>query len=255
MPSVNNNIPAPSGPILNATEIGDATDVYNRLIGQLPPWFGTLHPVLNVVLQAYIYTGVFNYSQLVYDNQQMRLQTATGDNLDLISQDYFENGLPRRTGEDDDSFRSRISANLLQERATRNGMESALYKLTGFYPIIFEPFNFYDCGAYNVIYPYVSLAYADPNTPGTGTGSYGSGSYPYQCFITVFVSQYQGMASYSGYDDYYFGYDAAGGLARGWYGGQSLERTIISDYDIYQTINLTKDCGTVCWVMIERTAV
>lgn len=246
MPRLENNMPPPSGTLLGgAPSIGSEQDVYNRLVAQLVNWFGTDHEVLDIVLKAYSTTGAFNYTQLAYDNLQMRLQTATEDNLDLISVDYFGNGLPRRTDENDDSFRNRISANLLQERATRRGMDNALYILTGFRPILFEPWRPIDCGGYNVANV--------PQTIGYGThGSYGSGSYAYQAFIDVFVSAYQGMASRSGYNSTYFGYNAVGAPAIGWYGGESSETTVVTDEDIYQTINLTKLEGTICWVAIHR---
>jgi len=247
MHSTMNNLPPPGGLLSsNIASVGSKEDVYNRLVTQLVDWFGTDHAVLDAVLQAYVTTGVLNYSQLVYDNLQMRLQTATEDNLDLIAEDYFGlNGLPRRPGESDDSYRNRISANLLQERATRRGMDNALYILTGYHPIIFEPWRPLDCGGYNVD--------NSPYTIGYGThGAYGSGSYAYQCFINVFVSAYQGMASRSGYNSYYFGYNATGSPAIGWYGGSYLDSTVVSDQDIYQTINLTKVEGTICWVAIHR---
>lgn len=229
--------------------VGSHQDIYNRLVyEQLPSWFGTDHAVLDTILEGLINTGMFNYQQYLYVVAQQRLQTATEDNLDLISKDYLGDELPRRAGEDDTSYRNRISATLLQEKATRFGMDNALYILTGFHPVIFEPWNPQDCGGYNV---------ADfPQTIGYSThGSYGSGSYAYQCFIDVYVSPFQGMGSYSGYNDYFGGYNAAGDTAQLWYGGASEQTTIISDADIYKVINLTKVEGTVCWVSIHRNAV
>lgn len=232
--------------------VGDDQDIYNRLITQLPPWFGSSHPVLDVILSAYVDTTSFAYnSQLQYVSPQMRIQTAYSDNLDLISQDYFGGALPRRQDENDDSFRQRILATLLQEKATRHGMDNALFILTGFHPILFEPWYPPDNGGYNVP---SSLAYADSDVPGTGFGSYGSGSYPYQAFVDVFVSQYQGMGAYSGFNDLYGGYNAYGEPAQFWYGGESLLSTINSDRDIYQTINLTKVYGTLIWVAIHRVS-
>src|SRR5882762_2326312 len=92
--------------------VGSSEDVYARLIEQLAPWFGSAHPVLDTILQGYISAGVFNYQQLAYINLQMRLQTATDNNLNLISKDYLGNTLPRRSAESDDSFRNRISATI-----------------------------------------------------------------------------------------------------------------------------------------------
>src|SRR6202030_668805 len=110
---------------------------------------------------------------------------ATGDNLDLISQDYLGSELPRRQGESDKSYRNRISATLLQEKATRFGLQNALYLLTGIQPILFEPWRSPDAGCCNTSgFCNISLC--------------GSGSYAYQGFIDVFVQPYQGMQGYGG---------------------------------------------------------
>lgn len=222
-----------------------AADIYNRLMQQLPNWWGSEHANVDVLVESFITTNVLNYSQFLYVFQQLRLQTCTGDNLDLFSQDYFGGFLPRRSGENDDSYRNRISATLLQEKTTRYGMDNALFLLTGYHPVIFEPWNPMDCGGYNV---------ADaPQTIGYGThGSYGSGSYPAQVFIDVFVNAFDAMGNYSGYNSDYGGYNANGGLARLWYGGDSLINRIVTDEDIYQTINITKPEGVRCWVNIHK---
>jgi hypothetical protein len=218
-------------------------DIYIRLIQQLPNWWGSDHAVVDVLLEAFITTNLLNYAQFSYVFLQLRLQTCTGDNLDLFSQDYFGGYLPRRFDESDDSYRNRISATLLQEKSTRYGMQNALFLLTGIEPVIFEPWNPYDCGGYNVA-----------STMGYDiAGSYGSGSYPAQVFIDVYVNGYDQMGGYSGYNDYYGGYNASGGLAALWYGGDSLIGIVVSDQDIYDTINLTKPEGVWCWVAIHRT--
>jgi hypothetical protein len=222
---------------------GDEQDIYNRLISQLPlNWWGTDHKNLDSILAAFVDTGSFHYQQYLYVVLQTRIKTATDINLDIISSDYLGDELPRRTGETDDSFRTRILATLLREKATRRAMRNALFNLTGFYPRIFEPWNASDCGGYNVS---EKMGY-------NIAGSYGSGSFAYQAFIDVYVDPYQGMSRYSGYNSYFGGYNAAGGLADFWYGGQSLQQTIISDSDIYKLINLTKVFGTVIWTKIIR---
>lgn len=180
--------------------VGDQTDIYNRLIAQLPNWFGTSHPILDAVLQAYIgysnntsriTTMFFHYNfQYLYSKLQMRIQTATDINLDLISQDYLGNTLPRRTNETDDSYRKRILSNVVRPRATRSAMDSALFALTGFHPVIIEPWSGVDHGYYNQP---ATLAY-------NIYGGYGSDSYPYQAWIYVYLRSYQGMAEYPGFN-------------------------------------------------------
>ncbi len=231
--------------------IGSSEDIYNRLIDQLPStWFGSdaegvsVISALNTVLAGYINTTVYNYQQYDYVQLQQRIQTATEDNLDLISLDYYGGTLPRRPSESDNSYRNRILASLLQEKATRPGIQNALTNLTGYVPRMFEPWYSADCGGYN---DFTSLAYDT-------VGNYGSGSYPYDGFIDVYVSQYTGMGNYNGYNNYFGGYNAAGSPAEMWYGGESLNYSIISDQDIYNEINRDKVEGTICWVAIHRIA-
>lgn len=227
----------------NVPSVGSHDDIYNRIVyQQLPPWFGNIHPDLDAVLEAFINTLLFNYSQYEYVALQQRLQNLTENNLDLFSQDYFGGLLPRRTDESDDNFRNRISANLLQEKATRFGMQNALFILTGIEPKLYEPWNPLDNACYNV-----------PSLGGYSTfGSYGSGSYPYQGFIDVYVNAFEGMANYGGYNSNVLAYNTLDPQAFNWYGGDSLNTDIVSDADIYQTINLTKPEGTVSWVRINR---
>jgi hypothetical protein len=222
---------------------GSEQDIYNRLIQQLPAdWFGSNHRVLDIILAAYVNTTVWIYQQSQYVGLQARLQTATDNNLDLFARDYFGDSLPRHEDENDNTYRKRISANLLQEKSTRFGMENALFLLTGYYPRLFEPWNPYDCGAYNVAF---SMGYSTH-------GNYGSGSFPYQGFIDVFVDAYFGLGNYSGYNNYYGGYSTAGGLAQLWYGGSSAITSTVTDNDIYNIVTRTKVWGTICWVRINR---
>lgn len=136
--------------------------IFNRLIAQLPPWFGNPQFValptagiknpstnFNNVTWAYLITAFNAYSQFQYDWLQTRIGAyelkndpnypgdlpyplypiANGDNLDLIAQDFFGNDLTRRPGESDDSFRNRILSNVLRLKATRPAMLSALLNL------------------------------------------------------------------------------------------------------------------------------
>src|ERR1700677_3030673 len=123
--------------------VGDQNDIYNRFIQNLPVgWFGNDHPNLDAILQAFIATYFYQYNtQYLYLVMQQRIQTATGNNLDLISQDYLGDTLPRRLNESDSSFRLRILANVVRLKATRQAMIDALTILTGNIPIIYEGFS------------------------------------------------------------------------------------------------------------------
>lgn len=229
--------------IQTGSPIGSHEDVYSRIIAQLPPWFGAdPNLILDIIIEAFVNTGTFHYTQYGYAKLQTRIATATDINLDNISKDYLGDELPRRINESDELYRARILATLLREKCTRRGLRLAILNLTGIEPIIFEPWNPSDCGGYNVV---TNLAY---NT----AGRYGSGSFAYQGFIDVFVDSFTGMSNYSGFNNYFGGYNAYGGLATFWYGGESINTNIITDSDIYTLINLTKVYGTVVWVRIHR---
>ncbi len=240
--------------------VGDFDDIYNRLIKNIPDWFGTDHPNLDALLQAFVSVFYFHYNdQYLYALLQQRIQTATDDNLDLISQDYLGLYLPRRPNENDDTYRQRILATVVQEKGTRNGMSNALRILTGYTPLIYEGWNADDCMCYG--------DGADPleNTVITGGYSYfdddgiqqtfgdmaygdmSSDFFPYQFEIVVYLDSNQGLGDFPGYDPigipydpvYYFGYD------EDWYyGDESMVTTIITDSMIRQVIELTKTLGT-----------
>src|SRR5690348_16052335 len=107
---------------------GDQADLLSRLNAVLPPWFGSdITPILTGLLNAYAWAGSQIYSESAYVQLQMRISTATDINLDQIATDFFGvTGLPRDTNEGDISYRNRILANLLLERATRRGMIKVL---------------------------------------------------------------------------------------------------------------------------------
>lgn len=263
--------------------IGDKQDIYNRLISQLPNWFGASdnHPILDAFLQSYIETAFINYNQTAYAELQTRINNytangqpvpdgtsgivfgATGQQLDLISIDYLGNNLPRGPGESDSSFRKRILSNVLRPKCTRQAMLDALNGMQDVYQVtIFEPQNFFDIGgAYNMVspsYPYF-MAYGSSSDPTAGRGLYGSGAYPYQCFIDVYLKA-QGMGNASSYNNFYGGYNdgfplpiAPLPIINFYYGGIQDITTPTTDVMIYKTVNLTKIFGTICWINIHTS--
>lgn len=216
---------------------------FNLIKGNLVNWFGSNTPVLDSILQGIAETDTFIHALKDFSKLQTRIQTATGFYLDYISKDFFGNKLPRHPGELDDQFRTRIFAYLIQERCTRLAFFVSIYFLTGQFPVLFEPWNPFDCGGYNV-----------PQATGYDiAGRYGSASYPYQGFVDVYVSDSIGMSNYSGYDITYGGYSTYGGLSYLYYGGDSLLRKNVTDMDIYNLINAIKVYGTLIWVRIHRS--
>lgn len=222
---------------------GDLQDFINRLIRELPlGWFPVQTTFLSAVISAYATVYQFINAQSLQVKLQMRLQTATGGNLDLIAQDFFGNQLPRRFQEGDETYRNRILALLLQEKATRRGLFNILKIFTGRDPVLFEPWYPPDTGGYNVA---TAIGYSV-------AGKYGSNDYPYQGFVDVFPPYDRGAAFYKGYNSPAWGYNVIDPRAYGYYFGESLQERILSDQEIYNLINATKAFGTVIWARINR---
>lgn len=177
---------------------GDLTDIVSRLQSVLPKrWFAEQSPNLNALLACIATPWVWLYSLLLYVISQTRLHTASDEWLDLIAVDYFGQTLKRRSGEADSSYRSRISANLLRQAATRSAVSSGLENLVGSVPFIFEPANCADTGAY-------AAFTASPQMPGTGlaygrAGGWGSLQLPLQFFVTATRPPTPGVGELAGY--------------------------------------------------------
>lgn len=218
--------------------IGDRSDFLTRIKSLLPNgWFGDSTPVLDTVL-----TGISDalsrvYSLIAYARLQVRIATATDIFLDLISFDYLGTTLPRRAGESDTAFRTRIRAELLLEKATRKGMIATLVELTGREPIIFEPARPADTGGYNT----GALAYGM-------AGGYGSLALPYQAFITAYRPAGQGVPLVAGYGSPQGAYSTPSRLE---YVGADMIAGAVTDADIYAAIDSTKVAGTIIWVRIS----
>lgn len=240
--------------------VGDQNDIYNRFIQNLPVgWFGNEHPNLDAILQAFITTYYYQYNtQYLYLIEQQRIQTATGNNLDLISQDYLGNTLPRRLNESDDSYRLRILANVVQIKATRQAMINALTTLTGHVPIVYEGWSSVDnmCLADGKADPVSSNKFFTgglSNFDGMGVQhTYGNavlGSLnPYWFSVVVYLDANQGLGNFPGLNNQgtispnpYFG------LNYTWFlGAPQLVTAVIGYNDIAETIELTKVLGTYC---------
>lgn len=127
----------------------------DQLLALLPPgWFsdaakapgGTLYTLLSGVaaILDYISAGI------AYVKAQTRINTATGENLDNISADFFGEDLPRVGGETDEAFRVRIVEEIFREKVTRAGLIKAVEDLGCTVVEVFEPsidgfFTDYSC--------------------------------------------------------------------------------------------------------------
>jgi hypothetical protein len=224
---------------------GDQNDIAQRLSSYLPTrWFGTILDTLllafiNAVLQGTTACLSFLYSLYAYAKLQARIATATDGWLDLISADFFGNTLPRIPGEIDNSYRARIRARLVQEKATRSAISQAVQQLTGYAPQIFEPWRPADTGAYNSPQ---SLAYGI-------AGGYGSLDLPAQYFITAFRPHaVEGIANVMGYGIPVGAYNTPSQIA---YISLDEWDAAISDAAIYAVIAQATAAGVIAWTSIR----
>lgn len=217
---------------------GDQSDVLARINANLPPWFGDqLTPILTGVLAAYSWLGSYMYGEFSYVKLQTRVTTATGDNLDLIADDFFGiHNFARMPNEGDDSYRNRILANLIRERATRQAVVDILTMITGVAPVIFEPMRPGDGGGYSIAGAGYSVA-----------GGWSNPLVPYQCFITVYSISTSAIASVAGWNIPTGAWNTASRAS--WVNLGNITNAL-NAAQIYQAINDTKVEGTVCWTRI-----
>ena len=234
---------------------GDLEDMAWRIFAVLPQrWFPALEsaPVLRGLLSGLGQAWSFCFGFIVYARQQCRIATATGSFLDMIASDFFGLGLPRRLHESDTSFRERIAANLLSEKATRFGVSSSLSRLTGASVKIFEPGRPADTGGYGSI--------AQPDVGGgCGFGTYGlaygSLNLPFQFLITVYrPTTTSGISQVSGYGH-------IGSIAVGWFSGgysagaleyvsDDFQGDTVSDDEIRATVLNSIPVNTLAWLAL-----
>jgi hypothetical protein len=226
--------------------LGDVTDICGRLRAVLPiRWFPDQSPTLNAVLTCIATPWAWLYGLGQYVITQTRLNSASGQWLDLISRDFFGHSLRRGNGEVDATYRARIQWALVQEAATRSAVDATLEHLTGFSPQIFEPANAGDTGAYGAIAvgsttAFLGLAY------GTA-GGWGTPQLPFQFFVTVRRPENQGASSIAGYGTGFGGY-GIGPIA---YFDLALLGGLVDDEDIAQSLAKVLPVTTIAWLRIS----
>lgn len=220
--------------------VGDQQDIYRRLRGFLPPWFGDEAdtPIINGVLQGLAYAAAYVYSLIGYARLQTRIKTATDGWLDVIAADFFGDSLLRAANQPDESFRARILINLFRERATRAGLIRVLQDLTGRAPVVIEPTRPADTGAYGV--PTSGYGYA---------GAYGSLSSPFQAFVIAFRPTGTGIPNVAGYG---ISTGAYATPSQAEYASLSMIQGGVADADIYAAIDSVKPVGTIVWTSIVQ---
>lgn len=93
------------------------------------------------------------WEDLEYVKIQTRISTSTECFLDLAASDFFGGMLQRLPGENDATYRGRILANLLLEKATRAAMVNSLAAFGAPIMIMCEPWFPLDCGGYSIMDP------------------------------------------------------------------------------------------------------
>jgi hypothetical protein len=218
---------------------GSQQDIFNRLSERIPKgWFGSVHPILDAVLQGIAAALAGVYSCYAYMVMQTRLQTSTDGWLDMAAADYFgPNGLPRLPNESDATYRTRIKINIIRERATRNAVIKILTDLTGRAPTIVEPQRPLDTGAYGY-----ALGYGV-------AGAYGSLLMGYQAFVTAYRPTGTGIPFVQGYGTSVGGYSQP---SQAEYADLSQVVGAVSDAAIYAAVDSVKPYGTIIWTRISN---
>ena len=217
--------------------IGDLADMLSRIKQVLPArWFSDGSPILDAVLTGMGQAWAGIYTLLVQVQAQTRIATATGIFLDIASQDYLGGALPRRAGEADAAFSTRLRANLLAPRATRAGLVDAVTNLTGRSPLVFEPLNATDTGGYNV------------NTGYGVAGGYGSMLMPYQFLVTVYRPNDLPANNAGGYGVGPGGYD----MAPMFYASATELAGNVDDEEIYATVASVIPTSSIAWTKITN---
>jgi hypothetical protein len=218
---------------------GNQPDIVNRLKRLQPPgWFAEgATPIRDALLTGIANALAFVFSLFTYLKLQTRIATMTDGFLDMTAGDYFGDNLQREVNQSDASYRSRIQAELLPLKNTRQAIIDALTLITGRVPIVFEPGRIQDAGAYNA----GTLAY---NT----AGGYGSMQYPFQCFVVAFRPLGSGIPNIAGYGDSFGAYNTPSQASY-----VSLSQIIgqITDADIYAAVEGVRTGATIVWMRIS----
>lgn len=227
--------------------IGDASNMLGRLRSLIPRgWLSEPAPIANATLGGLSDSLAGTYALIGAARLQTRLATSSGYFLDLTAYDFFGLDFPRRPGETDDSYRARIKAEIFRERVTRKGVSVALTELTGRAPLIFEPWNPGDCGAYDL----GGLAYAGSSFVPVATSGVSGGT----TYVTISVSGYDtgpgglDIGVTASYDAPLVAVEAAIG-GYGLSGGYDVGLTL--SYDIPIEPSLAGSVGLGCYGSLE----
>ncbi|GEN62925.1 hypothetical protein AOE01nite_11490 [Acetobacter oeni] len=124
-------------------------------------------PVLDGVLAGLAWPWAMFWQLLSYTSQQTRLQSSTGNFIDMAAADYFGDNLPRLSGETDSAYILRIQNEFLAQRNTRAALEYQISQIVSG-ALIFEPWRASDCVCEGRdTYGSASTRYGSRTSPGT----------------------------------------------------------------------------------------
>jgi hypothetical protein len=217
--------------------IGDNADMAARIRRLLPPWFGESNPLVDALVAAAAVVLAFAYSLFAYAKAQTRIRTASGIWLDIVAQDFFGTRIVRAAGQNDDSFRSIILANLLRPQATRQAISDVIEALTGFAP------RSSSRSAQWTAAPMASAMAA--------MGALGpmDRSLPAQAFLVADRPRQPGIATVAGYGASSAGY-GVGSQAE--YASLDMLGARVTDGQIYDAIAQSKAVGVTIWTRIRN---
>lgn len=217
--------------------------ITRRLRSVLPArWFGATTPVLDTLLTALAVGWTAMFDLLRYTGMQTRIASASDVWLDIVAYDFFGSRLRRSTGQSDRIFRLVIRRNIFCPMGTRTALIVALHGLTGRAPLVFEPRNTSDTGGYG------NMTRDAGGGVGYGTaGGWGNLSLPFQCFVTAFRPQINGVANLSGWNLPEAGY-GVGALE---YAGLETANGYIGDGEILAEMTRVAPVGAVIWANIS----
>ena len=233
---------APSPPPgLGGPEPFGADDFAARIVRLLPQlWFNDAAKAPGGNLWA-IVSGMSAadadfYSRIGALKRALRLTTAESvDDLAVIARDFFGSALPPQPAEALATYRRRIGLRLFLPGGTREALRVALNRLTGQDPVIIEPWNPADCGAWDGVRGWDTA------------GVWGDLDLPWQGFVRTrrpattlalespVIGAWDGLA---GWDQPPLGFI------------DGLQAQIIPDSVVYDTINAVKPTGITVWVQI-----
>ncbi|MBO9539693.1 hypothetical protein J7643_03775 [bacterium] len=217
-------------------------DFASRIIQLLPQaWFNDAAKApggnLWAIVSGFATSDADIYTRIGALGRSLRLNSAeTLEDLAVIAKDFFGASLPPLDGESPDAYRNRIGLRLFLPGGTRDALRVALTRLLGQAPVIVEPWNPGDCGAW------------DGPLGWDGPGLWGDLDLPWQGFVQTkrpsssiaadgpVIGAWDGLA---GWDQSFLGFNDA------------LRSQITPDSVVYDAINAVKPEGVTVWVQLS----